>query len=267
MTAPVSIPPDMVSVMLNDDAWFLIPKVEPYWSAAWVTNGTYEPEIDWVLRRATGRPYALLDAGANYGFWSVLASSAPYGRHPTVAIEPARMNFERLVANAGANGNRFQTLRRAVLDESGRRVTLYGKMHFGLSLRKDWHPDEIDQFEEVETITLDDVADRYSPDRKYPAFIKLDVEGSEIEGLKGARRLIDEGALIVYEDHGKEAMHPASCFALSLDDIVIWSVGKDGRATRITAIEQVAAIKTDPILGYNFFAHRRSSPWSSVFED
>lgn len=267
MTEPRPVvPPDMVSVMLNDDALFLIPKVEPYWSAD-VANGTYEPEIDWVLRRATGRPYAMLDAGANYGFWSILASSAPYGRHLTVAIEPSGINFERLVLNAGANGNRFHTLRRAVLDESGRRVTLYGKLHCGLSLRKDWHPDEIDQFEEVDTITLDDVADRYAPIRRHPAFIKLDVEGSEIEGFKGARRLIDEGALVVYEDHGKEATHPASCFALSLDDIAIWRIGSDRRPARITAVEQVAAIKADPILGYNFFAHRRSSPWSSVFED
>jgi hypothetical protein len=154
-----------------------------------------------------------------------------------------------------------------VLDAFDRRVTLYGKMHCGLSLRKDWHPDEIDQFEEVETITLDEVADRFTPNRSYPAFIKLDVEGSEVEGLKGARRLIDEGALVVYEDHGKEATHPASRFVLSLDDVVVWSIGSDRRAARITAIEQVAAIKTDPILGYNFFAHRRSSPWSSVFED
>lgn len=267
MTGPRPVLSDMVSVMLNGDARFLIPKVEPYWSAAEVTNGTYEPEIDLVLRRAAGRPYAMLDAGANYGFWSILASSAPYGRHPTVAIEPSRMNFEILVLNAGANGNRFHTLRRAVLDETGKHVTLYGKTHCGLSLRKDWHPDETDQFEEVETITLDEVADRYAPNRRYPAFIKLDVEGSEIEGLRGARRLIDEGALIVYEDHGKEAMHPASCFVLSLDDVVVWRMGSDGRATRVTAIEQVAWIKTDPILGYNFFAHRRSSPWSSVFED
>jgi FkbM family methyltransferase len=262
-----TVPSDMVSVMLNSDARFLIPKVEPYWSAAEVTNGTYEPEIDSVLRRATGRPYAMLDAGANYGFWSILASSAPYGRHPTVAIEPSLTNFERLVANAGANGNRFHTLRRAVLDESGKRVTLYGKIHSGLSLRKDWHPDEIDQFEEVETITLDEIAERFIPNRSYPAFIKLDIEGSEVEGLKGARRLIDEGALVVYEDHGKEATHPVSRFVLSLDDVVVWRIGSDKRAVRITAIEQVAAIKTDPILGYNFFAHRRSSPWWSAFED
>ena len=54
---------------------------------------------------------------------------------------------------------------------------------------------------------------------------------------------------------------------LALDGMDIWSVGPDQRATRITAIEQVAAIKLVPERGYNFFVYQRSSPWSSVFED
>jgi FkbM family methyltransferase len=261
-----SLAPDIVSVTLNHDARFLFPQGESYWSAD-LGPANYEPDIDWVLRRASGRPYVMLDAGANYGFWSILTSSAPYGRHPTVAIEPSRVNFEWLVRNAIANRNRFHTLRRAVLDESGKRAILYGKKHYGLSLRKDWHPSDVDQSEEVETVTLDEVAGRYAPNRKYPPFIKLDVEGSEIGAIKGASGLIDEGALIGYEDHGKEPTHPVSRFVLALDGIDIWSVGPDQRATRITAIEQVAAIKIIPERGYNFFAYRRSSPWSSVFED
>ncbi len=78
---------------------------------------------------------------------------------------------------------------------------------------------------------------------------------------------IEEGALIGYEDHGKEPTHPVSRFVLALDGMDIWSVGPDQRATRITAIEQVAAIKVVPERGYNFFVYQRSSPWSSVFED
>jgi FkbM family methyltransferase len=255
---------ELVSVSLNSDAVFIFPQ-GGYWSQS--VCGLYEPEIGWILRRAAERPYAFLDGGANYGYWSILASSAPYGRHSSIAIEASLRNFEYLVKNAHANGCRFHSLRRALLDESGRQVILYGKSPAGMSLRKDWHPDDIDCCEDVETITLDDVADRYLPDRKHPAFIKLDVEGSEIEAIKGGRRLIDEGALIVYEDHGKEPSHPVSRFVLSLEDIEIWSFGPDERAIRITGLDQVAAIKKDPIVGYNFFAYRRPSPWSSLFEE
>ena len=257
----------IVNVTLNEDANFLYPKADPYWSIA-LAAGPYEPEINWLLLRASERPYQMIDAGANYGFWSIVASSAPYGRHSAVAVEPSRVNFTWLLRNASANGNRFQTLRRAVFDQSGMQVTLYGKRPGGLSLRKDWHPDESDTFEDnIETVTLDAIADCYFPNRKYPAIIKLDVEGSEIEGIKGAHRLINDGSLMIYEDHGKESMHPLSHFVLSLDGIDIWNVDPNQRVTRITTIAQVAAIKTSPRTGYNFFFCKRPSPWSTLFQE
>lgn len=257
--------PEMQHVRLNEDAWFLIPSGDPYWPTD-VRMQQYEPEIACVLERAADRPYAMLDGGANYGLWSILASSEPYGRHPAVAIEPSRVNFACLLQNAKANGGRFHTLCRALSDVSRQRATLYGKKHYGLSLRPDWHPADVDCSEDVETITLDEIADRFFPERQYPPFIKLDVEGSETAAIKGASRLVDEGALILYEDHGKETAHTVSRFMLSLPDIAVWRMSSDMRVARISAIEEVAAIKTEPNLGYNFFAYRQPSPWSSLFE-
>ena len=40
-------------------------------------------------------------------------------------------------------------------------------------------------------------AEVYLPSQEHPALIKIDVEGSEIEAIKGARRLIEEGALFI----------------------------------------------------------------------
>ena len=256
---------DIARVALNEDALFVVPKNDGYW---WPNSmlGGYEREIEHVLRRAADKPYDLFDAGANYGYWSILSSSTPFGRHRAAAIEASEGNFRCLVANASANGGRFHVLHRAVLDVSGETVRLYGKKHWGLSLRKDWHPADAGQYEDVETITLDDVAERLFPDRAYPAFIKLDVEGAEIEAIQGAARLIEEGALVAYEDHGKEPSHRISCFVLSRDDLVTWYVEANNRTIQITSIDQVEAIKRDPVLGYNFFTCRRSSPWSSIFD-
>jgi FkbM family methyltransferase len=257
---------ELLSATLNEDARFLFPPNDEYWSAG-VTVGDrlYEPEVDWLLRRAAERPYALVDCGANIGYWSIVASSRPYGRHPAVAIEASRANWELLVLNARANGDRFRVLHRAILDESGKRVTLYGRKHYGMSLREDWHPGDGDRSEEVETITVDEVADHYTPDRRHPALVKLDVEGSEIEAMLGGRRTLDEGALFVYEDHGKEPSHRISRFVLSLGDVGIWHVGADLRPARVAGVDQVAMVKTDARMGYNFFACRRGSPWSSIF--
>src|SRR4051794_29296753 len=52
--------------------------------------------------------YTLLDCGANYGYWSVLVSSAPYGSHKAIAIEPSSENFAKLANNAQINGNRLE---------------------------------------------------------------------------------------------------------------------------------------------------------------
>jgi len=255
---------EVARVALNEDAQFVVPKNDGYW---WPNSmlGGYEPEIEQVLRCAADRPYDLLDAGANYGYWSILASSAAFGRHRVAAIEASENNFKCLVANASANGGRFHALHYAALDLSGETVRLYGRKHWGLSLRKDWHPADVEQYEDVETITLDDVAGRFFPIRAYPAFIKLDVEGAEIEAIKGARRLIEEGALVAFEDHGKEPSHRISRYVLSRHDLMTWYVDADNRATRITSVDQVEGIKRDPVLGYNFFTCRRASPWCSLF--
>jgi FkbM family methyltransferase len=141
----------------------------------------------------------------------------------------------------------------------------YGERHYGMSVRSDWHPSSGMVFEEVETITIDAIAERYLPRRRYPALIKIDIEGAEIEAMKGARGMIEEGALLIYEDRGKEPTHPVSCFVLAETDIVVWRVTSDQRPIPITSIEQVAAIKQDARMGYNFFAHKRESPWSSAF--
>src|SRR5215217_461725 len=254
---------DLVSTMLSDDAQFLVPEGDRYWTPS-VLAGLYEPEIHWVLHRAADRPFFVFDAGANFGYWSILATSALFGRHPAIAIEPALANFSILVKNSHANGERFEVLRRAVSDETWHTLTLYGRKHEGMSLRKDWHPNDVDRSEQVESIRLDAVVTSHAPKQPHPAFIKLDIEGAEIAGIRGASRLIGEGALVVYEDHGKEPTHPVSRFVLSLEGHVTWRIGADMRPVRVTTVEEVATIKTDSGAGYNFFTCRESSPWSSL---
>ncbi len=258
----------LFSADLGPDSRFIFPLGDRYWSRPMLfANAPYEPEIDWLLRLAANLPYAMLDCGANMGYWAILASSAAYGGHPVVAIEASRSNFELLLNNARANGQRFRVVHRAITDTSGKTVRLIGKPHFGRSLRSDWDRTPSGVVEEVETITLDEVVDRYLPDRDRPLLIKLDVEGVEIEAMKGGRRLIEEGALVIYEDHGKETTHPATRYVMSLGDMEIWNLAAGERLTRITSLDQLAAIKTNPIHGYNFFTCWRGSSWAKLFSD
>ena len=50
---------------------------------------------------------------------SVLVSSAPFGSHKAIAIEPSSQNFAKLKNNAEINGNRFDLMKCAIGDARG----------------------------------------------------------------------------------------------------------------------------------------------------
>lgn len=52
----------------------------------------------------------LVDCGANFGYWSVLASSQPFGRQAALAIETSPKNAERLEVNARLTGIKHEVL-------------------------------------------------------------------------------------------------------------------------------------------------------------
>lgn len=258
----------LISVRLNPDSVFIFPLADRYWSQPMLVDSEpYEPEIAWLLRASAELPYAMLDCGANMGYWSILASSSTYNRRPVVAIEAAEPNYQLLLINARANGDRFHAvLHRAVTAASGQTVKLYGSRHAAHSIRPDWNvTGDPTACQDVETISLDDAAAQFLPRRSIPPLVKLDVEGAEIDAMAGASRLRAEGAIFVYEDHFKEADHPVTAQIMSFGDMEVWSLDAQSRPVRLSTLEQVTAIKTKPGQGYNFFAFRTDSPWARFF--
>jgi hypothetical protein len=74
---------------------------------------------------------------------------------------------------------------------------------------------------------------------------------------------LGEGALLIYEDHGKEPTHPVSRLVLLLAGIV-WRVSPDRGPTRIATVGQLAGMKQDARMGYNFF---RAQAWVPMVVD
>ena len=58
------------------------------------------------------------------------------------------------------------------------------------------------------TISLDDLLDRFGP----PSLVKIDVEGAEVEVLRGATRLLKEVRPVFYLEIGSE--EEAECKAI-----------------------------------------------------
>lgn len=143
-------------------------------------------------------------------------------------------------------------------DRSGGRAWLEtGSSHAAASIHSVAGP--VRSREEVTTVALDDLKLRE------PALIKLDVEGAEIEAIQGAQRLLESGAVLVYEDHGMDRACRPTRAALDMG-LVVHSVSLAGRIERVTDLDMVQRVKRRPARGYNFIASLPHSPFTSRLE-
>ena len=127
---------------------------------------------------------ACIDIGANVGFYSCLAATR--GKQ-VVAVEPLPRNLEFLYRNLEYNGiSNVEVFPMALSDKSGV-MPLYGHADTA-SFISGWAGASGVRHVAVPATTLDTIAaERFSG---VPLAIKLDVEGFELEVLKGAARTL-----------------------------------------------------------------------------
>jgi FkbM family methyltransferase len=174
-----------INVMLNPDAAFSFPYGDGYWSKLLNRTFQYEDELELFLLDSKDVNYTLIDCGANYGYWSVMVSSKRFGARPSIAMEPSSRNYPRLAHNAKINGGRFEAINAAIGAARGT-ARLSGNRHEAFSIAG--APEA--GGEEVQVLALDNLIE----DGKIPAqgryIIKLDVEGVEIDAMKGGKRIL-----------------------------------------------------------------------------
>src|SRR6478752_7942935 len=196
-----TLPERNIAIRLNSDAVFEFPYGDGYWSKLLNRSYHYEDELELLFRGSAEVDYTLLDCGANYGYWSVLVSSKPMGSHRAIAIEPSGQNFPKLKNNAAINSNRFEALKCAIGSSRGK-ARLSGTKHEAFSIAGNGGGGE-----DVPVIALDNLIDdgKVAASGKY--LIKLDVEGVEIEAIKGGARLLATDSVIMCEEHGRAGSH------------------------------------------------------------
>ena len=99
-----TLPERNIAIKLNADAIFEFPYGDGYWSKLLDRSYRYEDELELLFRHSRDVDYTLLDCGANYGYWSVLVTSRPFGAHRAIAVEPSSANYAKLANNARING-------------------------------------------------------------------------------------------------------------------------------------------------------------------
>ncbi|HEV7879078.1 FkbM family methyltransferase [Bradyrhizobium sp.] len=242
-----TLPERDIAIKLNRDAVFEFPYGDGYWSKLLNRSFSYEDELELLFRDSADVDYTLLDCGANYGYWSVLVSSALYGSKKAIAIEPSSQNFAKLANNASINGGRFEVMKCAIGAARGT-ARLSGSKHEAFSIAGDAGTGG----EDVPVIALDNLLDdgKISRDGKY--LIKLDVEGVEIEAIKGGTRLLQSDSVILCEEHGNDRNHSVSRYILEQTPLKL--IVYDPRSHRFETVTELSIldrIKVSTHVGYN----------------
>ena len=160
-----------------------------------------EPMVKAELERLLRPGDTFIDAGANIGFYSVIAARLVGDGGRVLAFEMMPDTAETLRTNIGLNAaGQVTILERALSDRSEQTLTaLSGAVKRGqasIVASTDAHP----RSTTVKTITLDDALAGVGQIR----LMKMDLEGAELMALAGAGRMIQRTKAVIFENNDRD---------------------------------------------------------------
>lgn len=246
-----AVAPRDIVVRLNGDAAFAIPSADGYWSGLLNDRSDYEEEIEAFLRSAADLNYMLVDCGANFGYWSVVASSKSFGAQTALAIGASPKNAERLGVNARLNGGRFRCLNGAIGGRAGGFARMTGSKHEALATYMLINEEQ----GAVRIASLDSLVVDGHIDCSVPTVVKIDVEGVEIEALKGVADLLSRNAVVICKELGSDRSHSVARHPLSATSLKIYVFDPSlSRFVPVDGLDVLDRVKRYRWVGYNVFA-------------
>jgi FkbM family methyltransferase len=154
-------------------------------------TGEYEQPVQEAVSSMLHAGGVFFDIGANVGFFSMLAARMVGEAGAVYAFEPVPANAAKIERNASLNGfSHVHVLPVAISDEVGSRELLLAEHVGGSVLRSAGTPPDLVGSMQAETTTIDTIVQRASV--RMPDVVKIDVEGAELQVLKGMRRVLEE---------------------------------------------------------------------------
>jgi len=165
-------------------------------------NGYYEKNLDEWLRRLCRHLYSpvLYDIGANYGYYT---TNLAFWCKSVYAFEPVGQTFKVLNSNILLNHlDNVKTYKLALSNESGNSyINVYtssGNNSTFLRNLPEGHPTKFKKRERINLTTLDNFVEGVS---EGPDIMKIDVEGGELNVLKGASKVIKKYQPIIVMEY------------------------------------------------------------------
>ncbi len=137
----------------------------------------------------------VLDIGANIGYFALMESKIVGSSGTVYAVEPSPVNYQRLNENIKLNEfNNIQTFNLALGDKNGKtKMFISNKSNWSRLIERDL-PDKVNQILDVEIQTVD----HFLKEKPKPSFIRMDVEGYEINIIKGITQTLNLEKLGVF---------------------------------------------------------------------
>jgi FkbM family methyltransferase len=169
----------------TDDIWHVLP-----WR---------ESEITDVTKLVLKKGGVFVDAGANIGVYSILASTLVGKEGKVCSIEMIPNTANRLRGHSQINNcQNISIIEKALSDDKGDIVRAYiPKNRFGMASIEVQHDDKDTELVEVKTDTLDNILTSY----ERIDLMKMDLEGAELKALHGATDVIAKTKNIIFETH------------------------------------------------------------------
>lgn len=157
-------------------------------------DGIREPIATGHILSILNEDDVVLEVGANIGYYALIEARIC---KKIYAVEPHPENLERLTRNIKLNQFDNVIVKQGAFGEKDGTIPLY------CSDLSNWHsckdvPNSKSNFVEVECFTIDS----FSKENEIPTFIKMDVEGYELEVLRGAKETLKEINHLFLELHG-----------------------------------------------------------------
>lgn len=147
-------------------------------------RGTYEPPIQQAIGANLAPGDVFFDIGANIGFFCLIAARRVGARGQVYAFEPVPRNAAVVAENARLGGfNTIRVFTEAAGATTGRGQLLLAHHIGGAALASAGAPPDMSGRLEVSIVAIDDaIAQR---GLRPPSLVKIDVEGAEIDVLRG----------------------------------------------------------------------------------
>ena len=250
----ISTKEETLRIKLYEDCIFEIIFDDPYWNRLISNTFEYEPEILFLLNYLNKIKFSFVDGGANWGFWSIVASSRKFRAVEIVSYEPMPKTFHRLQRNCKLNGERYKVIQKAIAAKSSKnlQITVSNDSEIsavGASIKKKSRNRSLSTV--VSAVSIDEVLEEL--EFKERVIIKLDLEGVEGEVIKSSKWIDNNDCLIIFEDHGKDPQ----CNVLEVvlaKGWPIYFIKNNGEIIYIKEKREAALLKTNKSKGYNFFA-------------